>query len=1039
MKRLLIVLIFCACASAQNYVKKTVCTAVGCDYPATFLGLFNAVNDSVTYQTSTACVPYIIEVQAGILINFTSGIHFPAKTCNQFIEIRSSAGSHFIPGKRYDPSVDNTFAAVFSSSGSGTMIDTPALTRYWRLRNVLMTTSAVTSGPIASYPITAASWSGGASLLTIPTKPTTVSGTWAINGVPASGGACTGTCAGYNNGNVTPGFENATQIAYGSADPGGSCTGSCGTATVLYNNSIPGWIQWGPADFDTAIYPDHLEIIQSAVMGSGQGELQVGMTVGADYIRVIDSYFSGIAKTGDSQAISSSGSETEIRNTYLSAVSESLGGGGGIVSAGIVPSFQYNYGNYFIKEPWMNYVIGTGTPTQPCYKDSIFHDATANRDYLCNTTTVSGPTGSWTIQTNLTNYASRPFPYQWPKNHEEHKTGKALRTKGTWYGMIPAQSSQNGLGIVANVVSQPFESLTCTAIPNLPQPCQNVPQVWTTLGDLAIINNRFDTGLGPFAMGYAVYSECQSDQINNGTSTWTVVGNGTATITTTGSAPVPFPAGYSSWPNGNVNLSSMILSGGSLGGGTVIGVNSTAVGGLSMVMAATVPTGTYLMTLPCVFNGHHDIDFSNNLITNLSDERTYCPTFSGSCTVASACGNACGTQGHMFFDGSQHDVLMEHNTQTTSKYSAVSGLTLNIGGNLSQSSDYSGQWTVRNNIGANGVHGFLSGPSDGCGFYFMLNNSLGGTLDLRNNILTKDLPTGQTWETFATGTVTPACATTSIWPTNHAGNQSWLWDLTTGAGHGVLDATTFKVTNPTYQAWGSDGRDPGANVDLVNASTAGTIAGNPNPFLDVLIRSTVLTPNGHGVTIQATAPDTGSCTWELSTDPNLYASPVAVSSQSRIGRNVVAVWNDGTLAGSTVYYARMTCGSYPGMETNINGSRAMIITAPGGSPPPLTITNNPLPNGTVGISYSAINTGSGGSAPYTYAVSAGSLPSGLSLNTTTGAISGTPTTPVVALPVTVTVTDSVLATASTSGLTITIVAAPTVHSFFTGTRTGTFK
>jgi hypothetical protein len=59
----------------------------------------------------------------------------------------------------------------------------------------------------------------------------------------------------------------------------------------------------------------------------------------------------------------------------------------------------------------------------------------------------------------------------------------------------------------------------------------------------------------------------------------------------------------------------------------------------------------------------------------------------------------------------------------------------------------------------------------------------------------------------------------------------------------------------------------------------------------------------------------------------------------------------------------------------------------------VTLTVNParLPNRTVGIAYSQTVSASGGTAPYTFAVSAGTLPAGLALNTSTGVISGTPT------------------------------------------------
>ena len=57
----------------------------------------------------------------------------------------------------------------------------------------------------------------------------------------------------------------------------------------------------------------------------------------------------------------------------------------------------------------------------------------------------------------------------------------------------------------------------------------------------------------------------------------------------------------------------------------------------------------------------------------------------------------------------------------------------------------------------------------------------------------------------------------------------------------------------------------------------------------------------------------------------------------------------------------------------------------------LTITTTNLPAGMVGEAYSATLEATGGATPYTWKVSAGKLPAGLSLNPTTGEISGTPT------------------------------------------------
>lgn len=79
----------------------------------------------------------------------------------------------------------------------------------------------------------------------------------------------------------------------------------------------------------------------------------------------------------------------------------------------------------------------------------------------------------------------------------------------------------------------------------------------------------------------------------------------------------------------------------------------------------------------------------------------------------------------------------------------------------------------------------------------------------------------------------------------------------------------------------------------------------------------------------------------------------------------------------------------------------MITARPG----PLAIQTQSLPDGNVGAPYSAFVVATGGVAPYTFAVTLGFLPAGLSLNQSTGEISGTPTT-VSSSGVEITVTDT---------------------------------
>jgi hypothetical protein len=59
-----------------------------------------------------------------------------------------------------------------------------------------------------------------------------------------------------------------------------------------------------------------------------------------------------------------------------------------------------------------------------------------------------------------------------------------------------------------------------------------------------------------------------------------------------------------------------------------------------------------------------------------------------------------------------------------------------------------------------------------------------------------------------------------------------------------------------------------------------------------------------------------------------------------------------------------------------------------GSPGPLAITTSALLDGTVNTPYNAMMAATGGTAPYRWSIPAGALPSGMSLNATTGAIAG---------------------------------------------------
>ena len=92
--------------------------------------------------------------------------------------------------------------------------------------------------------------------------------------------------------------------------------------------------------------------------------------------------------------------------------------------------------------------------------------------------------------------------------------------------------------------------------------------------------------------------------------------------------------------------------------------------------------------------------------------------------------------------------------------------------------------------------------------------------------------------------------------------------------------------------------------------------------------------------------------------------------------------------------------------------------------------------GTVGIPYSSAFVASGGTAPYSYAITAGALPGGLTLNPATGAVTGTPTT-AGTFNFTVTATDSTGGQAATTSSNCSVVIAPPTLAVVCITSTGT--
>src|ERR1019366_1873988 len=107
-------------------------------------------------------------------------------------------------------------------------------------------------------------------------------------------------------------------------------------------------------------------------------------------------------------------------------------------------------------------------------------------------------------------------------------------------------------------------------------------------------------------------------------------------------------------------------------------------------------------------------------------------------------------------------------------------------------------------------------------------------------------------------------------------------------------------------------------------------------------------------------------------------------------------------ASATALTFLLTDSSSPAQTQSV--SLALTIAASG--PAPLNITTTSLPNGQVGSLYSATLAATGGTTPYTWLLTSGTLPAGLSLHASTGAITGTPTATASATALTFKLTDS---------------------------------
>lgn len=236
------------------------------------------------------------------------------------------------------------------------------------------------------------------------------------------------------------------------------------------------------------------------------------------------------------------------------------------------------------------------------------------------------------------------------------------------------------------------------------------------------------------------------------------------------------------------------------------------------------------------------------------------------------------------------------------------------------------------------------------------------------------------------------------------------------AGGGAISPVTPVSTNASGVAalasW-TLGPTPGPNQ--VTATVTG-LSGSPVVFTGTGVGALAITAASPLPSAEANASYSTAITVSGGTAP--YTWSVSAGTLPA-GLSLAAA--TGVISGKPA-----TAGTPPGFTIRVTDAvqtsvtKAFTITIL----PAVTITTTSLPGGTVGVAYAQTLAATGGQAPYAWSVSTGALPAGLVLGSSTGAITGTPTT-AGSFNVTIGVSDA-LGGVSTKAYTITIAAAPAV-------------
>lgn len=245
---------------------------------------------------------------------------------------------------------------------------------------------------------------------------------------------------------------------------------------------------------------------------------------------------------------------------------------------------------------------------------------------------------------------------------------------------------------------------------------------------------------------------------------------------------------------------------------------------------------------------------------------------------------------------------------------------------------------------------------------------------------------------FKIGTTFTTASASSVVLINGASPCNVFWQVSTSATIGtgsmlagnVLALSSITVTTGAQIMGRALARNGAVTLDT-NQITA-TCAAPPLPPSCATITLTPATlPNGTVAVAynQLIVGNGGAAPYTFAVTAGALPTGLTLAASGRLA-------GTSTTAGPSTFTIRGTDAN--GCFASI--AYAIVIAAATPVPPncpAITLAPTTLPNGTVGVAYSQAIVASGGTAPYSFGISTGVLPTGLTL-TAAGLLSGTPTT-----------------------------------------------